>query len=153
VINSKQPISKELIGRFQLHHGPLIKVIYSENSSLRLTIMIHHLAVDGVSWRIILEDLFLIYTQLLQQKTRKSKIQLPEKTTSYKFWAVDLLQQAQSAWVKHELNYWQRQLVKAYTPSMYQQLKIDCPENIASLKQHNTYATQRQFTLSLDKEI
>ena len=46
----------------------------------RLFWTIHHLAVDGVSWRILLEDLQTAYTQVVQGQ----KIQLPMKSTSLK---------------------------------------------------------------------
>ncbi|MHC5730342.1 MAG: condensation domain-containing protein, partial [Nostoc sp.] len=59
-----------------LSTGPLIRVVLfqlGDNHDSRLLIIIHHLAVDGVSWRILLEDLFTAYRQLEQQET----IQLP----------------------------------------------------------------------------
>ena len=37
----------------------------------RLLIIIHHLAVDGVSWRILLTDLETIYQQLINEKPMK----------------------------------------------------------------------------------
>ncbi|WP_445252994.1 amino acid adenylation domain-containing protein [Nodularia sp. NIES-3585] len=68
----------------------------------RLLIVIHHLVVDGVSWRILLEDLHTGYEQLSQGKT----IQLPRKTTSFQDWAQKLTEYAGSNRLKSELNYW-----------------------------------------------
>jgi non-ribosomal peptide synthase protein (TIGR01720 family) len=68
----------------------------------RLLIIIHHLVVDGVSWRILLEDLQTAYQQLSQSKA----IQLPAKTTSFKDWAQHLIEYAQSDVLKSELAYW-----------------------------------------------
>ena len=51
-----------------------------------MLIIIHHLAVDGISWRIILEDFVTIYQQLENQKP----LQLPPKTSSFKTWAEEL---------------------------------------------------------------
>ena len=57
-----------------------------------LLIVIHHLAVDGVSWRILLEDLQALYRQL----SSGEKPSLPPKTTSFKSWAERLTEHARS---------------------------------------------------------
>ncbi|MEH2262094.1 amino acid adenylation domain-containing protein [Nostoc sp.] len=71
-----------------LTDGPLMRVVLFNlgNSPGRLLIVIHHLAVDGISWRILLEDLSEAYKQLEVGKS----IQLPAKTTSFKDWAIRL---------------------------------------------------------------
>jgi amino acid adenylation domain-containing protein/FkbH-like protein/non-ribosomal peptide synthase protein (TIGR01720 family)/FkbM family methyltransferase len=74
------------------------------NKRARLLIIIHHLVVDGVSWRILLEDLQTAYQQL----TQGQKIKLPPKTTSFKDWAQHLIEYAQSDLLKAELAYWLR---------------------------------------------
>ncbi|MBD2194868.1 MULTISPECIES: non-ribosomal peptide synthetase [Calothrix] len=68
----------------------------------RLLIAIHHLVVDGVSWRILLEDLQTAYQQLAQGKA----VTLPAKTTSFKDWSNKLTQYAQSETLKSEVAYW-----------------------------------------------
>src|SRR5262249_25629766 len=68
----------------------------------RLLITIHHLIVDGVSWRILLDDLQLLYRQLSQGRS----IHLLPKTTSYRYWAERLLKKASTADLRQELNYW-----------------------------------------------
>jgi NRPS condensation-like uncharacterized protein len=40
----------------------------TEETHNRLFIVIHHLAIDGVSWRILLDDLELLVTGLKQNK-------------------------------------------------------------------------------------
>ena len=74
------------------------------NKRARLLIIIHHLVVVGVSWRILLEDLQTAYQQLSQGQ----KIKLPPKTTSFKDWAQHLIEYAQSDLLKAELAYWLR---------------------------------------------
>src|SRR5262249_31672099 len=54
----------------------------------RLLIVIHHLAVDGVSWRILLEDL---HTACFQQLLGEA-LQLPAKSTSFQQWSLRLYQ-------------------------------------------------------------
>ena len=62
----------------------------------------HHLAVDGVSWRILLEDLETAYGQL----ARGEAARLPAKTTSWKAWAERLAEHARSAAMAEESSYW-----------------------------------------------
>jgi NRPS condensation-like uncharacterized protein len=65
--------------------GPLIQVALfdlGDGKPQRLLLIIHHLAVDISSWRILLEDLETAYHQIDQRKA----IQLLLKTTSLKQW-------------------------------------------------------------------
>nr|MDZ8007541.1 amino acid adenylation domain-containing protein [Nostoc sp. DedSLP05]MDZ8097380.1 amino acid adenylation domain-containing protein [Nostoc sp. DedSLP01] len=68
----------------------------------RLLIVIHHLVVDGVSWRILLEDLQTAYQQLAQGQA----ITLPAKTTSFKDWSNKITVYSQSETLKEEVAYW-----------------------------------------------
>ncbi|GAB1543625.1 hypothetical protein NUACC21_63000 [Scytonema sp. NUACC21] len=86
----------------------------------RLLLIIHHLVVDGVSWRILLEDITTVYQQL----NRNQPIQLPAKTTSFKSWANQLTSYAQSDALAAEVNYW---LTTPSTP--VGKLPVDYPEN------------------------
>jgi amino acid adenylation domain-containing protein/non-ribosomal peptide synthase protein (TIGR01720 family) len=100
-----QARASEMQTSLDLEHGPLIKVVYFHlgvNSGARLLIVIHHLAMDGVSWRILLEDLALGCTQARDGKP----ISFPPKTTSFKEWAEQLRQFAQSEEVGQQSAYW-----------------------------------------------
>ena len=88
-----------------LVRGPLMRVAHFDlgpGLGGRLLLTVHHLAMDGVSWRILLEDLQMIY----QQINRREPIQLPPKTTSFRYWAERLVKYAQSEPVRKELDYW-----------------------------------------------
>ncbi|MHC5760523.1 amino acid adenylation domain-containing protein [Nostoc sp.] len=78
----------------------------------RLLIVIHHLVVDGVSWRILLEDLQTAYQQLAQGKA----IALTAKTTSFKDWSEKLTAYAQSQALKSEVAYWLNESRAAVPP-------------------------------------
>ncbi|PZD72645.1 Linear gramicidin synthase subunit B [Acaryochloris thomasi RCC1774] len=85
--------------------GPLIRAVlfklgpqYPEY----LLLVCHHLIIDGVSWRIFLEDLLRLYQQLQQGQP----ISLPPKTTSFQTWATRLQDYAQSSALRQELGYW-----------------------------------------------
>jgi amino acid adenylation domain-containing protein/non-ribosomal peptide synthase protein (TIGR01720 family) len=91
----------QLQASLNLSEGPLLRVALFDlgtHQSARLLLVIHHLAVDGVSWRILLEDLQTAYQQLCRGET----IQFPPKTTSFKYWSQRLFEYAQS----QELDYW-----------------------------------------------
>lgn len=95
----------ELQASLHLSTGPLMRVALfklGNNQSHRLLVILHHLVVDGVSWRILLEDLFSAYQQLSQGEV----IQLPPKTSSFKDWADQLAEYGRSPAVTSELNYW-----------------------------------------------
>ncbi len=90
---------------FNLQHGPIWRVVYfdrGQDDSGRLLILVHHLAVDGVSWRPLLEDIETAYSQL----SRMLPVQLPAKTTSFGKWAESLQKFAVSDSLREELPYW-----------------------------------------------
>jgi amino acid adenylation domain-containing protein/non-ribosomal peptide synthase protein (TIGR01720 family) len=93
-----------------LEAGPLLRVALFEVESgpSRLLMVIHHLAIDGVSWRILSQDLLASYGQLKQGRAA----QLPPKTTSFKFWAERLDEYAQSQALEDEERFW-RSLIGA----------------------------------------
>jgi len=97
--------SAELQASLNLTTGPLVRVGLFDRGMNRphlLLIVIHHLAVDAASWRILLEDFQTAYHQLAQGKA----IQLPLKTTAFKQWAEQLKSWVQSEKLQGELDYW-----------------------------------------------
>jgi amino acid adenylation domain-containing protein/non-ribosomal peptide synthase protein (TIGR01720 family) len=120
-----------------LAQGPLVRIAlvdYGPHKSARLLVVIHHLVVDSVSWRILLEDLHTGYQQLSAGRA----IQLPPKTTSFKHWAERLTAYAQSAELRWELNYW-----LAAPRAQVGRLPVDYPEGA------NTVALARTVSESL----
>ena len=86
-----------------LQKGPLLQAALLSHN--RLLMVIHHLAVDWVSWPVIIADLEFAYQQLLKVKP----VAFPRKTTSFKAWAERLQHWAASEDLQQELNYWQHQ--------------------------------------------
>jgi non-ribosomal peptide synthase protein (TIGR01720 family) len=68
----------------------------------RLLLTVHHLAIDGVSWRILVEDLVLGW----EMAGREEQIVLPARATSLKVWAERLAAHAQSEELRREALYW-----------------------------------------------
>lgn len=88
----------------------LIKTSLTDTHN-RLFIVIHHLAVDGVSWRIILEDLLVFLAAAAQGRA----LQPLAKTTSYRQWQQALCRYAVAPATVAQLPYWQH-IVNGYTP-------------------------------------
>ncbi|MDQ0669413.1 amino acid adenylation domain-containing protein/non-ribosomal peptide synthase protein (TIGR01720 family) [Pseudomonas sp. W2I6] len=88
-----------------LGNGPLLRAVLATlaDGSQRLLLVIHHLAVDGVSWRILFEDLQTAYEQLQQGRV----VALPAKTSSVKAWAQRLQGYARTERLQQELHDWQ----------------------------------------------
>ncbi|MFG6316695.1 condensation domain-containing protein, partial [Bacillus velezensis] len=98
-----QRLADHLQGSLDLENGPLLKAEqYRTEQGDHLLIAIHHLVVDGVSWRILLEDFASGYKQAQQQNS----IVLPQKTHSFKDWAEALNTFAQSEELKKQAAYW-----------------------------------------------
>jgi len=126
----------ELQASLDLTEGPLLRVAWFNLGGDRpnlLLFIIHHLAVDGVSWRILLSDLQTIYQQLSQGKT----IQLPAKTTSFKQWSEFLQEYAQSPALQQECNYWLQATDRTVS------LPLDNPDG------NNTVATANSVLVAL----
>ncbi|WP_292865633.1 non-ribosomal peptide synthetase [Nostoc sp. LPT] len=110
-----EAISAQLQASLNLTEGPLFRVALFDlgaNQPSRLLWVIHHLIVDGVSWRILIEDFQTAKEQICQDKA----LQLPPKTTSFQQWSSYLQEYAQLLTLRSELEYWltiQQQPVKS----------------------------------------
>jgi amino acid adenylation domain-containing protein/non-ribosomal peptide synthase protein (TIGR01720 family) len=130
----------QLHGSLNITEGPLMRVALlhlGAPKTSRLLIVIHHLAVDIVSWQILLEDLEIAYQQLRSGQA----IQLPSKTTSFKQWAEQQEKYARSAQLRKEVEYW---LARPWTS--IGRLPTDRPEGM------NTRASTRAVLVSLSVE-
>jgi len=97
--------STDVQASLNLAQGPMLRIVYfdlGQDQPDRLLMVIHHLVVDGVSWRILMEDFLSIYQQLVSG----TEVQLPPKTTSYKYWAEQLVDYANGDNVLDELSEW-----------------------------------------------
>ena len=121
-----------------LADGPLVTVVLFElgpRQPERLLIIVHHLAIDGVTWRIFVEDLHTAYQQLVNGES----VALLSQSSSFKQWAERLVEHAQSAEVQAELPYW-----KSLCEGQTQSLPLDFPDGV------NDEASTCTFEISLD---
>lgn len=120
--------------------GPLVRIAYfnlGAERAARLLLVVHHLVIDGVSWRILVEDLVLAW----QLAGRAEPIELPARTTSFKTWADRLSSHSQSEACKREAAYWlsaERQSVK--------------PLPVDRKSEQNTLAAAHTITTKLDEK-
>ena len=95
--------ASEAAAGFDLSTGPLVRVVlfrFGTGTPGRLLFIVHHLAVDGVSWRVLLED----FRTVCDQISRGESAALPAKTTSYRTWVEQLRNHA--SLVADERPYW-----------------------------------------------
>ncbi|MPZ39502.1 MAG: amino acid adenylation domain-containing protein [Rhizobiales bacterium] len=100
--SSVTTLSETAQASLDLSAGPLLRAVGMDLSdgSQRLLLVIHHLVVDGVSWRVLLEDLAQAYAQL----SAGEAVRLPPKSESYASWGARL--RAQAGLFADELDYW-----------------------------------------------
>ncbi|WP_157722062.1 non-ribosomal peptide synthase/polyketide synthase [Tumebacillus avium] len=120
--------------------GRLVQAVlfdFGADRPQRLLLVVHHLVVDGVSWRILLQDLETLYGQLL----RGEQAELPPKTTSFREWAERLTEAAQSQAVTDEQSYWLQ--LAEHAPSALPLDRADAA---------NTSGSTRTVTVTLTQE-
>ncbi|QKZ07661.1 non-ribosomal peptide synthase/polyketide synthase [Pseudomonas eucalypticola] len=103
-----EALCNEAQASLNLQDGPLLRAVLATlaDGSQRLLLALHHLVVDGVSWRILLEDLQAAYQQL----DAGQALQLPAKTSSTQAWAEHLQTYARSETLQAQRAYWHAQL-------------------------------------------
>ncbi|ORA20731.1 non-ribosomal peptide synthetase [Mycobacterium arosiense] len=117
--------------RLNIADGMLLSALWSSATS-QLALVIHHLAVDGVSWRTLIEDLNIAWAQ----HHNSQPVELPAPGTSFARWSSLLADHAQSPAVSAQADAW-RQV--AATPAA-----------LPAAQPEDTYATAGQLSASLD---
>ena len=88
--------------------GKLLHAAYmSTADGARLLVVVHHLVVDGVSWRILLDDLLNAYEAARLSGTQTL---LPRASTAWSEWTRRLAEYASLPEHLSELAWWQKQL-------------------------------------------
>jgi amino acid adenylation domain-containing protein/non-ribosomal peptide synthase protein (TIGR01720 family) len=134
-----EEIAARLQRSLDLVQGPLLRIVLFElgaEQAQRLLLIFHHLVIDGVSWRVVVEDL----QTALDQTQRGVPVVLPQKTTSFKEWAGKLKQHAQSEETKEEARLW-----RSRQPRNLQPLPVDFPFG------ENTEASSTSILVELSK--
>ncbi len=124
-----------------ISRGPLACFLYFElgnERGNRLLIIVHHLIIDGVSWRILIEDINTAYFQLKENKP----IDLLEKTSSYQNWANELEKYVKIVEKQPIVDYWRC-------------LSKEAKSNIGRMfkKGLNNYTSQKTISICLNKKL
>jgi len=117
-----------------LHDGPLAGAMWfnlGEHRLPRLLIVIHHLNVDGVSWRILLQDLVEVI----------SGNELSPPTSSFQQWSQFLYSFAHSSTMETERQFW-LETVKGETAK----LPLDFPHSVTENLEASVKKVSRQLT-------
>ncbi|HVR95669.1 MAG TPA: condensation domain-containing protein, partial [Thermoanaerobaculia bacterium] len=125
---------------FDLSAGPLTRLCmadFGDTQPARLLWIAHHLIVDGVSWRVLLEDLEGTY----RQAVRGLHPTLPPKTTSFQEWAQRLEKHASDPALELELPWWRQEAEAPFCD-----LPCDHPDG------ENTEASARRVSVALSAD-
>jgi non-ribosomal peptide synthase protein (TIGR01720 family) len=117
-------------------HGPLLRVLWVDRGAggERLLLVIHHLAVDAVSWRILLEELETGYAQL----EKGGPLDWGAAGSSFRAWAEQLQQYAANPALSQQWDWWQQALQGG-----------DLPQDFSG---PNTQASAAQLSRALEEE-
>ena len=127
-----------------LENGPLVKcALFHTYDKNIFMICVHHLIIDGVSWRIILEDFQNAESQMLHG----NNIQLGAKTASYIDWANDM-----DLYIKHimtpsTIGYWKWIIKKS---QMSNRLKLEIIDDKKELINYNFIVSKDATEMLID---
>ncbi|MEG8279903.1 non-ribosomal peptide synthetase [Streptomyces sp. AHA2] len=129
------------LGPYDLAHGPLLRAVLHDRGHGRppvLHLSVHHLVVDGVSWRLLLEDLERAYDA--RREGRDGAAALPGKSSPLRQWAERLAAHTSAGGFDAEKAYWIRETEGARTALPADRDGTD------------TYASQRSVTVRIGPE-
>ncbi len=155
-----EALAARLQASLDLTAGPLWRAALFQLSGTaqRLFLVLHHLIVDGVSWRILLGDLELAYRGLAAAAVPA----LPAVPQPLAGWAARLAAEAGSAATRAELPYWsaaEGRLPPPLAPAATQPTTADWsradqppPTDVATVADFGTVAAAASHTVELDEE-
>ncbi|MFF2614419.1 non-ribosomal peptide synthase/polyketide synthase [Kitasatospora sp. NPDC058046] len=124
---------------FRPADGPLLTARLFQGDGARpdrLLLAVHHLVVDGVSWRVLLEDLETAYRQAVEGRP----LRLPARTSSVREWARRLAAHTEAGGFDGQRDHWAAAARACATP-----LPVDGDGG-------NTAADLREVTVRLDRD-
>ncbi|WP_155763081.1 condensation domain-containing protein, partial [Mycobacterium colombiense] len=124
---------KQARSRLNPGAGMMVSAVWASATN-ELALVIHHLAVDAVSWRTLIEDINIVWAQ----HHSGQPIELPVGGTSFARWSSLLAEHAQSPAVLDREDAWRR---IAQTPAL-----------LPGVQPEDTYETAGQLSATLDVE-
>ena len=133
VISDAQLVSAR--SRLDPAAGVMLSAVWATETN-QLALVIHHLAVDGVSWRILLEDMNIAWPQ----HRRGQPVSLPAGGTSFARWSTMIAKRARDADVVAHADSWREvAAVPAVLP--------------APVRETDTYSTAGQLSVELNGDL
>jgi len=129
--------AERLDGSLDLERGPLLRMAsfrLGRELPGRLLIIVHHLVMDVVSWRILIDDLATTCEQL----RGGGRVSLPPRSVSFQRWVRRLAEHSRGAEIAAEIDHW-----LAPSRNWIDPLPVDRPEGA------NVEAASRTVTVSL----
>ncbi|WP_062886545.1 non-ribosomal peptide synthetase [Mycobacterium avium] len=123
----------EARSRLNVSDGVMLSAVWASETS-QLVLVVHHLAVDGVSWRTLIEDINIAWAQ----HQGGQEIALPVPGTSFARWSSILAEYAKSPAVVAAAAAWQQ--------------VVATPAVLPAVGPDDTYASAGQLSASLDVE-
>ena len=138
--------ANQIQSTINLANGPLMKLgLFHMRDGSRLLIVVHHLVIDGVSWRILFEDINLLYRQV----TNNEPLSLPAKTDSFLSWSAYLAEYIQTETYKKAKEYWHSILHKQVTPISNSTAEPYMRHN----SQHEIFSLDKELTRKLLTDV
>ncbi|BBZ76973.1 hypothetical protein MANY_23100 [Mycolicibacterium anyangense] len=134
-------VSDESVAAARSRLNPVTGVMLSAlwaTATRQLVLIVHHLAVDGVSWRILLEDVNIAWAQL----RGGHDIVLPDPGTSFQRWAAILSEHARDDDVVAQARTW-KQIAKVPAVLPPLQPEVDTLDNAGTLSMDLDVETTR----------
>ncbi|PFZ35429.1 non-ribosomal peptide synthetase, partial [Bacillus wiedmannii] len=130
----------EIQSSIDLENGPLVKLaLFKTENGEHLLITIHHLVIDGVSWRILLED----FSEGYRQVSRGRKVEFQAKSNSFKEWAAYLQKQLETPELQEEFLYWDKIEKRNVKP---------LPSDYSYCEQDNKLKNSKEVTIEFNQE-
>jgi non-ribosomal peptide synthase protein (TIGR01720 family) len=133
-IQQMQSVAQVRSANLDPSQGDLLRVLLFRLGEYdRLVLIVHHLAIDGVSWRILLGDLAL----LDQQHRQQQPLELPPPPAPFSAWVSQLQNAANSPETQSQLIHW---------------LQLQTDADPQAIVPNDTIADEAHYTAILDAE-
>jgi amino acid adenylation domain-containing protein/non-ribosomal peptide synthase protein (TIGR01720 family) len=122
-LQKSKEVANNLQASLSIEKGVLLKAaVLKMQKADYLLIVIHHLVIDTVSWRILIEDLTTAYEHTINEEV----ISLPVKTDSFKLWSQVLREFTRSSKFNEEVKYW-----SACASTPFENITYEYPSGVA----------------------
>ncbi|GAB5533684.1 MAG: hypothetical protein Roseis3KO_54610 [Roseivirga sp.] len=146
--SSPEKLASEITSVCQQYHsdldieeGVLFKSVLIQTPDFekenRFFLVVHHLVIDGVSWRILLEQL----NEALDSLSKGQEVNLGAKTASFRQWSDALKKYAGNKHNEEQVAYW-KSAIKGYAP---------IPRDFET--KGSTYQDVRKYIVSLESDL